>query len=120
HACTDITGFGLLGHTWEVAAASGVAIEIQASAVPLLPGALALAEAGHLPGGLRKNRAYLEHALEWVGVEPALQSVLTDPQTSGGLLFSLPESEAAHLERDGIGTVIGRVVAGAPAIRVVS
>jgi selenide,water dikinase len=119
HACTDITGFGLLGHAWEVATASGVAIEIQAAAVPLLPGVVALAEAGHLPGGLHKNREYVEPALEWMEVDPALQSVLTDPQTSGGLLFSLPEPDAAHLEQEGVGTVVGRVVAGPPTLRVV-
>jgi len=119
HACTDITGFGLLGHALEMAAASGMALEIRAAAVPLLPGVLALAEAGNIPGGLRKNRAHVEPKVEWVGVDEALRAVLVDPQTSGGLLFSLPEPEAAHLERDGVGTVIGRVLAGAPAIRVV-
>jgi selenide,water dikinase len=98
-ACTDITGFGLLGHAFEMADRSDVRLCIVPSRVPLLPGALDYARAGEIPGGLGRNRQYFEHA----GVEldskidPALVQVLFDPQTSGGLLFAIPAGRADDL-----------------------
>lgn len=101
HACTDITGFGLIGHAREMAAGSGVTIEIDTAAVALLPGALEAARAGAIPGGLKNNREFASRAVEITGqIDPALEDLLYDPQTSGGLLISLPEPDAAALERE--------------------
>jgi selenide,water dikinase len=98
-AATDITGFGLLGHAFEVADRSGVRLRLRASAVPLLPGALDYARAGQIPGGLNRNRAHFE--TEGVtldpAIDPALALLLFDPQTSGGLLFSIPTGHADDL-----------------------
>jgi selenide,water dikinase len=89
HACTDITGFGLVGHASEMALASGTIIEIDTAALPVLPGALALAEA-NVPGGGRTNA---EHFAATLSVAPAIDARLVllahDPQTSGGLLASV-------------------------------
>jgi selenide,water dikinase len=119
HACTDVTGNGLVGHAWEIARASGVRLVIESASVPLLPWALQAAAAGHLTRGEKSNRRYVGEALSWGDVSPALQSVLVDPQTSGGLLFALPEADAARLVAAGVGVVIGRVEAGEAAIAVV-
>jgi selenide,water dikinase len=98
HGCTDITGFGLIGHAREMALASGVTLEIEASAVPLLPGAMDAARAGAIPGGLKNNREFASCAVEIrTEIEPALLDLLYDPQTSGGLLISLSESDAKAL-----------------------
>lgn len=122
HACTDITGFGLLGHTREMAVASGLTFEIDSSAVPLLPGAHHYATQNALPGGLANNREFVS---DCVGVEGTvakdLLDLLYDPQTSGGLLVSMEESQAARF-CDGFPAAvrIGRVLArGAKLIRVV-
>ena len=96
HACTDITGFGLIGHAREMAVGSGVTIEIHARNMQLLPGALDYARAGALPGGLMNNRDFASCAVEG---QSDIDDLLYDPQTSGGLLISLPESDAAQLER---------------------
>ena len=119
HACTDVTGNGLVGHAWEIARASGVRLVIEAASVPLLPWALEAAAAGHLTRGEKSNRRYVGEALSWGDVAPAMQSVLVDPQTSGGLLFALPASDAARLVAAGVGVAIGRVEAGAPSVAVV-
>ena len=118
HACTDVTGNGLVGHAWEIARASGVQLLIDAAAVPLLPGAIQAAEAGHLTRGDRSNRGYVGDALSWGAVPAALQSVLVDPQTSGGLLFSLPAADAERLVAARVGTRVGSVEPGEAAIRV--
>ncbi len=98
HACTDVTGFGLLGHLAEMVEGGQVTACIQASQVPLLPGAYEYAQAGMLPGGLFTNLTYLEPKLEVItGVDPDLVHLLADPQTSGGLLFALPAEEAPDL-----------------------
>ena len=112
HGCTDITGFGMVGHVREMALASGVTIEIQAAHVPLLPGALDAVRAGAIPGGLRNNREFAESAVELAGdVDPAVLTLLYDPQTSGGLLITLPETDAAALLRELPGARrIGQVV----------
>ena len=98
HAATDITGFALVGHAWEVARASGVTVEIDSGSVPLIPGALALAAAGLLTSGDKSNRAYVgEDAEIGAGVSRELAAQLFDPQTAGGLLISIEESRAAEL-----------------------
>ena len=101
NACTDITGFGLLGHTSEMATGSGKTIELFSREVPLLPGALAMAEEGIVPGGAFRNREYLGQSVAFAQDVPLpLQDILCDPQTSGGLLVSVPEKDAkALLER---------------------
>ena len=118
-ACTDITGFGLLGHAWEVADRSGVRLRIRAGEVPLLPGALDYARAGQIPGGLGRNRRYFEAAGVYVdeGIDSEVCNLLFDPQTSGGLLFSIPEDhagdfESAFAERELVLWEIGSVEAG--------
>jgi len=99
HGCTDVTGFGLVGHAREMAIASGVTIEIDTAAVRLLPGALEYARQGALPGGLKNNREFASCAVEMAHeIAPDLENLLYDPQTSGGLLISLPENDAMQLE----------------------
>jgi selenide,water dikinase len=117
HACSDVTGFSLLGHSQEMAGGSGVTIEIAAAALPLLEGAPELAEGGNLTGGCTRNRAYLQ---DKVAVDPALRpgivEVAFDPQTSGGLLIALPAADAPRLVTDlkaaGVtaAAIVGRVV----------
>jgi selenide,water dikinase len=99
HACTDITGFGLIGHGSEMAAASGCTLEIEAAAVPLLAGALELAS-GNLPGGGKTNRQHFTAGVRVdAPVAAALADLLVDPQTSGGLLLSVaPEIAGRALE----------------------
>src|SRR5437870_2135076 len=95
HACTDVTGFGLLGHGYEMAHASGVRLVLVAERLPLLPGARALAAAGHLTGGCKRNRDWLADKVEIAPTVPAdLAEVAQDPQTSGGLLASIPAPAA--------------------------
>jgi selenide,water dikinase len=97
HACTDITGFGLIGHATEMAAASGCSIEVDAAAVPLLPGARALV-AGNVPGGGRTNREHFAAGVSVAaGVEEDLLDLFYDPQTSGGLLIAVDAGHAADL-----------------------
>ena len=116
HACTDITGFGLIGHSCEVAAASGVTIEIDTAAIPVLDGALALAR-DHVPGGGRTNAEHFGRDADVrPGVPADLLTVLFDPQTSGGLLVAVDPAQAdavaAALSSVAPGTRrIGRVTA---------
>jgi len=118
HAMTDVTGFGLLGHAREVASASGVGVEIDARALPELPGALDHARAGVTTGGARRNREGLGDAVEVAsGVDPARVALAYDPQTSGGLLIALPDDAdgdvTARLREGGDGAyIVGTVVAG--------
>ncbi len=101
HALTDVTGFGLIGHAREVAVASGVTLSIEASSVPLLPGALQYARAGAIAGGLKNNREFASCAVELAGdIAPELLDALYDPQTSGGLLAALPEEDAQRFLAD--------------------
>jgi selenide,water dikinase len=100
HGCTDVTGFGLIGHAREMAMGSGVTIEIDTAAVQFLPGALDYARQGALPGGLKNNREFASCAVEMTReISAEVENLLYDPQTSGGLLISLPEADAAQLER---------------------
>lgn len=113
HACTDVTGFGLLGHLHEMALASRVAARIDASAVPLLPGARELAEAGYVCGGSRANRRYLAPFVRFAhGVDEPLRVLLCDAITSGGLLISVsPEKAPALLgELQARGTLAAREI----------
>lgn len=96
HACSDVTGFGLLGHAQEMAAGSSVTIVLEAAKLPLLRGARRLAEQGCLTGGCRRNRDYLNDKISIDrSVPKGLVEVAFDPQTSGGLLIALPESQAS-------------------------
>ena len=98
HACTDVTGFGLLGHAYEMASASGVRLHLKAAALPILPGARELAAGGELTGGCQRNRRYLEGRLVVSpGVAADLLEIALDPQTSGGLLAALPAVDAYRL-----------------------
>ena len=98
HACTDITGFGLVGHACEVAAASGVTIEIDAAAVPLLEAVMALVR-DNVPGGGRTNAEHFGPDLRLAGeLDLDLVKVLHDPQTSGGLLVSANGEHAADVD----------------------
>jgi selenide, water dikinase len=116
HAATDVTGFGLLGHLFEILAASGVGAEIDVHAIPLLPLAEEYAVQGISTGGARKNRQYLEPNLRLHPAVPAGRlGVLFDPQTSGGLLIAVaPEKTSrllAELEAEGVPVraVIGKI-----------
>jgi len=116
HACTDVTGFGLLGHAMNIARESGVCVEIEAHAVPLITGALAAVESGHLTGGAGKTRSFLGDAVEIAdGVDPRVAELCVDPQTAGGLLVALPADHAQQYV-DALGgkssgvAVIGRCV----------
>ena len=94
-ACTDVTGFGLLGHLRNILTASDLSATLSMHALPLLPGACALAKTDRLPGGSRANLAFCEPNLRRVGVEdPALTALAADAQTSGGLLLALPANRA--------------------------
>jgi len=100
HGCTDVTGFGLLGHARELALASNVTIEIDVDDVRYLPGAVEYARQGALPGGLKNNREFASCAVEAAReLAPEIEALLYDPQTSGGLLISLPAGDAVELER---------------------
>jgi selenide,water dikinase len=122
HAMTDVTGFGLLGHAREVAARSNVRVVIDAAAVQAVPGALDYARAGVSTGGGGRNRAGLEGRVTVPSsLDPALEELLYDPQTSGGLLIALPPdtaaTTAARLRHDGVdAAVIGRIEPGADVV----
>jgi selenide,water dikinase len=112
-AATDVTGFGLMGHLYEVVSASGLAARVDAAAVPLLPGARRLAEAGLVSGGSKRNAAHFGQWVEFAeGVDAPARALLCDAQTSGGLLIALPRAKLpallAALEARGVrGAVIG-------------
>jgi selenide, water dikinase len=98
NACTDVTGFGLLGHAREMALASNVTLEISAGSICFLPGAIEYSRAGAHSGGLNNNRDFVESCVMMTAkLSPEIEALLYDPQTSGGLLISLPESHAREL-----------------------
>jgi selenide,water dikinase len=118
HACTDITGFGLLGHLHEMAEASGVAMRIRARDLPVLSGVVDFINMGIIPEGAYTNQRYYR---QWLSCDldenDPLAMIGFDPQTSGGLLFALPRAGAERLlaglaERGGRGWVIGEVTSG--------
>ena len=126
HACTDVTGFGLLGHLAEMARTSEVDMELAWSEIPLLPGSLDLARAGVIPGATDRNREALSAQLDIEGgLDEMALELCHDPQTSGGLLISIPEKRApqllAALRDAGVrdAAIIGRVLgAGEGSIRI--
>ena len=117
HGCTDVTGFGLLGHAREMAIASNMTIEIESGNVQFLPGAVDYVRQGAIPGGLRNNRDFASASVEG---QSEFDDLLYDPQTSGGLLISLPEADAVALEKLFAGAYrVGRVTGrGSKAIRI--
>jgi selenide,water dikinase len=100
HAVTDVTGFGLAGHGWEIAERSGASIRFDSTALPLYPGAKRAAAEGVRTGGDARNRAYLQDHLTSIA-EETLEALAIDPQTSGGLLVSVYPDDAGALVRDG-------------------
>lgn len=119
--CTDVTGFGLLGHLMKMAAASGVDAEIDVAAVPFLDGVRELAAAGTVPGGSRRNRDWVAPAVDAGRHEELTVLLLADAQTSGGLLFgAAPDRAAAAVEALGPpAAVIGRARTGTGRIALV-
>ena len=119
HACTDITGFGFIGHALEMASASQVGLVIRSKSIPLFPGALEYAGMGLVPGGAHSNRQFFSCKVD---VDPAVSSLLIDllydPQTSGGLLVSMSLGEAERmvtaLHQDGHpdAAIVGEVIEG--------
>lgn len=97
HACTDVTGFGLLGHGFEMAQGSDVELHISVGSVDLIPEALEFARMGVLPAGMYRNRTFAEPAVDAGTVETAVQDLLFDPQTSGGLLMAVAPEDADAL-----------------------
>jgi selenide,water dikinase len=120
HACTDITGFGLLGHAFEMVSGSQVSFTIDLKAIPVLDGAYKYAAMGIVPGGAKRNLNYLDKHLEWEGkITPEDKDILCDPQTSGGLLLAIKEEHVERYlsvlkERGVAGYVIGSVEEGNP------
>jgi selenide,water dikinase len=119
HACTDITGFGFLGHTIQLAKNSKIGISINTTAVPVFPEAIEFANQGMIPGGLHRNRDFYSPNVEITGEIPlAIQDLLYDPQTSGGLLICIAPGKADRLldkiKQAGIeeAVIIGEVIKG--------
>jgi selenide,water dikinase len=117
HACTDITGFGFIGHAMEMVTASQIGMVIQSEKIPVFPEALEYSKSGLVPGGAYSNRDYFSCKVEaHPAISPFLMDLLYDPQTSGGLLISLPSGEAERLvevlkNEDRIeACIVGRVV----------
>ena len=99
-ACTDITGFGLAGHAMEMAASSKVTFEIDVNKVPYIDGALEMAKMGLVPAGTYNNKDYISGDVEDCNIEECYLDLMYDPQTSGGLLITLPESEVENIMKD--------------------
>ena len=98
HACSDVTGYGLLGHGLEMTGDGSVSIVFEAARLPLIRDAAALAETGNLTGGCKRNREYLDDkTVIDAGVSDALAEVALDPQTSGGLLIAVAEKDGEAL-----------------------
>ena len=118
HACTDVTGFGLLGHALEMLGDGGKSMIINGSALPLLDGAYEMAEMGLGPAGAYTNKDYVGERARFLDTVPLpIIDILCDPQTSGGLLFAIPGNDADALLADlrkeiPAASIIGEVVAG--------
>lgn len=123
HAATDVTGFGLLGHASHMAKASGLRVQIEADAVPLLPDARTLAADASMGGAAGRNWAYVEGSVSG-STHHVSQRLFADPQTSGGLLIAVAESRCRELVQrlhDGdceAATVIGRLAEGQPSVQI--
>jgi selenide,water dikinase len=116
-ACTDVTGFGLLGHLAEMVCGSGMSVQVDSGQIPVIAEALEFASTGLIPAGAHKNREFREEMISFgESVPRALQDVLFDPQTSGGLLISVDENQAdslvAALKDMGVGDAaqIGKII----------
>ncbi len=123
HAATDITGFGFAGHALQMARASGVALKISSSALPVLPGALAYIEKGVLNRAHKTNLDYVKDEVDFSSLSDAARWLLMDPQTSGGLLLSVPGGKADSIAgklraRFPYAAVVGEVVPYATGERV--
>ncbi len=118
HSLTDITGFSILGHSYEMAAAGKVALRLSAGRVPLLPGALEYASQGIVTGGGGRNRSHLQDKVSlYDQISEEIEHVLFDPQTSGGLLMAVAPEKANEVEASFAATElsvwqIGEVVKG--------
>ena len=126
HACTDVTGFGIAGHLFEVATGSRATVRLDYSSLPVYPGAVEMYRKGEGTGSNLPNRALVADALTLrTSLSPPEEQILYDPQTSGGLLLSVPAEEAddlaAALEEAGVAVAarVAEVVAGPPALEVV-
>jgi selenide,water dikinase len=98
HACTDVTGFGLLGHLAEMDVGTGYGVVLRAADIPILPEAIEYAGYGLLPAGAFKNREFRAALVEFsTGIDPLIQDLLFDPQTSGGLLICIGEENVDRL-----------------------
>jgi selenide,water dikinase len=112
HAVTDVTGFGLLGHLREMAVAASLAADVDALAVPVIDGVRALLAEGMVAGGTQRNHAFVSESVDWNGVELDEQLLLSDAQTSGGLLIAVAPDAAGDLvhELETRGTLASAVV----------
>jgi len=117
HAVTDVTGYGLAGHGWEIAERSGVTLVVDTSALPLYPGALEIAKSGHRTGGDPRNRLYVGDHLT-ATADDAHVALCMDPQTSGGLLAAVPQHIADVLVSSGAWTAVGHFSAGGSALEI--
>ena len=100
HSCTDVTGFGLLGHSCEMAQGSGCTLHLQTGKIPFHQEALEMADMGLVPAGAYRNRDFAESSVEVRGqISRAMQDILYDPQTSGGLLIAVDAKDGEDLLR---------------------
>ncbi len=114
NACTDITGFGLLGHLKNMLDASGVGATVFVSQVPVIPEAWELVEKGCIPGGTERNLDYVKESVDWHhDVSAEAQTLLADPQTSGGLLLAVPGHRSAELQSALADAGVAGIVIGA-------
>jgi selenide,water dikinase len=125
HACTDITGFALLGHACEMAEASGISIELDSKKIPVIPESLQFAHMGLIPEGMYANWEYRNAMIQAGSIDEDTMSVLYDPQTSGGLLICVAEDKAGamlgRLHELGVSQAaeIGRVIEASPASQII-
>jgi selenide,water dikinase len=119
HACTDITGFGLLGHLAEVGETSGLSVEIDSKSVPVIPEAREFAHMGLIPEGMYANWEFRAPMVDADGIDEDTMALLYDPQTSGGLLIVVPpektEAMMSELKKFGVDAwLIGRMTDAQP------
>jgi selenide,water dikinase len=125
HACTDVTGFALLGHACEMAEASGTSIELDSKKIPMIPESLQFAHMGLIPEGMYANWEYRNTMIQASSIDEDTMSVLYDPQTSGGLLICVSEEKVsamlARLHELGVAesAVVGRVVEASPTSQII-
>ncbi|SDC88333.1 selenophosphate synthase [Candidatus Frackibacter sp. WG12] len=124
NACTDVTGFGFLGHLWEMVSASKVGAEIEFGQIPLLPKVIEWAEMGLVPGGAYRNQEYISEDIDFAAnINEAKRDILFDPQTSGGLLISVVENKIEELinkldERGVKAVAVGRITDNTSKIKI--